>query len=135
MIAKHIPSHSYPLQNAKEPIPGVAAIWSLVRRQYLCILLGTAAGVLLAGVYSVFAPHVFESTTKILVIRKDPAILAINGDSSPEATPTVEEGELANHAEMLASETVARPPWRKMGSGNELPSPKRGTTTSRRWNM
>jgi succinoglycan biosynthesis transport protein ExoP len=101
------PLPSLPETDARpQPQPGVVAVWSLIGRRYRAILVGLLAGVSLAGLYTVFATPVFESSTRILVTARDP-FLSTQGSQSPqELIPPVSEDLLATHMQILVSPRV-----------------------------
>ncbi len=102
-----------------DDVPGLLAVWSLLRRRRRVIVITVLVGILSAGVFCAIAQPVFVSETAILVIGKDPS-LPEHGISSTQEQ-SVGDDLLATHMLIAISPRVVGDALSK-GQLDKLPS-------------
>jgi capsular exopolysaccharide synthesis family protein len=101
---------------------GAIRVWEAVQRRWLILILGMVVGVCLALTYWFFWPRTYESSAKILVMRKDPTIAASGVSRAPEVEgPHVSSEVLATHVELLRSRKIVAEALERNGL-DRLPS-------------
>ena len=68
------------------------------------VLLGTAA----SGLYYLLTPHVYESTSQLLLLPKDASLAARGVDSNQDQNTTLSQDMLATHMMLVQSPRIVK---------------------------
>ncbi len=93
-------------------------------KRWPIVLLGCIIAGVLAALYWLVAPRVYESTVEILVMRKDPAMTAVTDPIPSDGRSDVAEDVLATHIRLLGSRRVVADAI-KAGELDQLPGVQR----------
>ena len=97
-----------PVVVSDQTLPGISAFVAILRRRMGIILIGLMLGVGAAALYCVVATPRYESMTRILVIKKLPALPAHGTESEPTMENSVDDDLLATHVLILQSPRLIR---------------------------
>ena len=97
-----------PSRPSPDEMPGVLVLWTMVRRRYLLLGSSIFAGLLLAAAYYWLSKPSYESSTQILVIKKQATLPGHNSDAQRDFEQTVGEDLLATHILILKSPRVVQ---------------------------
>lgn len=92
----------------------------IVIKRWPVVALGCLIAGLLAAVYWVVAPRIYESSVEILVMKKDPAITSVSEPTPSDGRSDVVEDVLATHIRLLSSQRVIAGAIKQAGL-DELP--------------
>ena len=101
---------------------GAVKLWEVLWRRWLIILVGVLVGWILAVAYFLAWPKTYESSAKILVMRKDPTVAASGVSRGLEVEgPQVTSELLATHMVLLTSLKIVSEALHRDGL-DQLPS-------------
>lgn len=89
-----------------QELPGFFDAMNIVRRHGVVIVLVTVVCVMAAFAYRSFTPDIYESSTRILVVRKGATLPGPSSDASARFEGPIEEDLLATHMLVLKSPRV-----------------------------
>ncbi len=93
-------------RNAGSEMSGVLVLSSLIRRRYHWLAAGLIFGLMCATAYCLLATPTYESSTQILVVKKQPTLPARSSEGQREFEQAVGEDLLATHMLILKSPRV-----------------------------
>ena len=85
---------------------GLNEIWDVIQRRKRLIILSVVMMWMLGLAYCYYAQQTYESSSQVLVMRKDPALATTGAPSKTGSEPAITEDLLSTHMQVLTSQLI-----------------------------